>query len=131
VIGTMSLTSYDAVVIGGGPNGLASAITLARADRSVLLVEARETVGGGMRSAEITLPGFIHDICSAVHPLAVASPFFRSIPLEEHGLEWIHPGIPMAHPFDDATCAILDRSVDLTADSLHGDAEAYRRWMQF
>jgi len=83
--------SYDAVVIGSGPNGLAAAITLARAGRSVLVLEANETLGGGVRSTELTLPGFTHDICSAVHPLAAGSPFFRTLPLERHGLEWIHP----------------------------------------
>ncbi len=83
--------SYDAIVIGSGPNGLAAAIELARAGRSVLVCEAEDTIGGGARSAELTLPGFVHDVCSAIHSLAVASPFFRTIPLEHHGLEWIHP----------------------------------------
>lgn len=91
--------SYDAIVIGSGPNGLAAAIELARAGRSVLVCEAEDTIGGGARSAELTLPGFVHDVCSAIHPLAVASPFFRTIPLEHHGLEWIHPPAPLAHPF--------------------------------
>ena len=88
----------DAVVVGAGPNGLAAAITLAREGRSVTVFEAADTIGGGCRSAELTLPGFVHDVCAAIHPMAVASPFFRSLPLRDHGLEWIHPDIPLAHP---------------------------------
>ncbi len=120
---------YDAVVVGAGPNGLAAAITLAQAGRSVIVFEAKETIGGGCRSAELTLPGFVHDVCSAIHPLGAASPFFRSLPLEQHGLEWIHPAAPLAHPFDDGTAAILERSVDATAAGLGEDAAAYRRLM--
>jgi phytoene dehydrogenase-like protein len=91
-------THFDAVVVGSGPNGLAAAVTIARAKLSVLVLEASESIGGGTRSMELTLPGFIHDVCSAVHPLAVGSPFFRDLPLHDHGLEWIHPEIPLAHP---------------------------------
>src|SRR3954471_20359245 len=119
-------TDYDAVVIGSGPNGLAAAITLARAGCSVLVLEANPTIGGGTRSAELTLPGFIHDVCSAVHPLAAGSPFFRSLPLDRFGLEWIQPEIPLAHPFDDGTAACLHRDVDRTAEELGPDATAYR-----
>src|SRR5437667_7651926 len=122
--------SYDAIVVGSGPNGLAAAITLARAGRSVLVLEANSTIGGGARSAELTLPGFVHDVCSAVHPLAAGSPFFKTLPLERFGLEWIHPDIPLAHPLDDGTAACLYRDVDLTADSLGGDSRAYRRLMK-
>jgi phytoene dehydrogenase-like protein len=122
-------TDYDAIVVGAGPNGLAAAITLARAGRSVLVLEANETVGGGARSAALTLPGFVHDICSAIHPLGVGSPFFRSLPLHEHGLEWIHPPAPMVHPFDDGTAATLERSVAATGATLGCDAEAYWRLM--
>jgi phytoene dehydrogenase-like protein len=89
------------------------------------MIEAEETIGGGMRSAELTLPGFIHDICSAVHPLAVASPFFRSLPLDEHGLEWVYPAAQLAHPLDDGTAVMLERSVEATAEGLGGDADAY------
>ncbi len=119
----------DAVVVGAGPNGLAAAITLARAGRSVVMFEARDTVGGGSRSAELTLPGFLHDVCSAVHPLGAASPFFRALPLEEHGLEWVQPEVPLAHPFDDGSAAVLHRSIKATADSLGPDALAYRKLM--
>src|SRR6266511_2809187 len=122
-------TQYDAIVIGAGPNGLAAAITLARAGRSVLVVEANETVGGGARSAQLTLPNFVHDICSAVHPLGVGSPFFRGLPLHQHGLQWIHPPAPLTHPFDDGTAATLERSVRATGATLGHDAEAYWRLM--
>ena len=89
----------DAIIVGGGPNGLAAAITLARERHSVLVLEAQDTIGGGMRSAELTLPGFTHDICSAIHPLGLGSPFFQSLPLAEHGLEWVHPPTVLAHPW--------------------------------
>jgi len=119
--------TIDAVIIGSGPNGLAAAIELARAGLSVRVHEAEPTIGGGTRSAELTLPGFIHDVCSAIHPLGAASPYFRTLPLKEHGLEWIHPDVPLAHPLDDGTAAVLHRSVDETARGLGGDAGAYRR----
>src|SRR5882724_1218934 len=94
-------SSYDAVIVGSGPNGLAAAITLAQAGRSVLVLEASETIGGGCRSKELTLPGFIHDVCSAVHPFAVNSPFFRLLPLQQYGLEWLEAPSALAHPLDD------------------------------
>jgi phytoene dehydrogenase-like protein len=120
---------YDAVVVGSGPNGLAGAITLARAGHSALVLEANSTIGGGARSAQLTLPGFVHDVCSAVHPLAAGSPFFKTLPLERFGLEWIQPDIPLAHPLDDGTAACLHRDVDLTAEQLSGDSRVYRRLM--
>src|ERR1700752_2544263 len=120
----------DAVVVGSGPNGLAAAITLARAGCSVLVYEANTIIGGGARSAELTLPGFLHDVCSAVHPLAAGSPFFNALPLERFGLRWIQPQIPLAHPLDDGSAACLYRDVDLTAEKLEGDSRAYRRLMK-
>lgn len=122
-------TTYDAIVVGAGPNGLAAAIELARAGHSVCVFEANELVGGGARSAELTLPDFVHDICSAVHPLAAGSPFFSKLPLTRHGLEFINPPAPLAHPFDDGTAALLHRSVEMTAEGLGQDAKAYKKLM--
>ncbi|HEX8959409.1 MAG TPA: NAD(P)/FAD-dependent oxidoreductase, partial [Solirubrobacterales bacterium] len=115
----------DAVVVGSGPNGLAAAIVLAEAGQSVLVREAQPTLGGGARSAELTLPGFVHDVCSAVHPLALGSPLFRRLPLTRFGLEWIQPPYALAHPFDDGTAAILERSLAATARRLGADGPAY------
>jgi phytoene dehydrogenase-like protein len=123
---------YDAVVVGAGPNGLAAAIAVAREGRSVLVLEAADTVGGGSRSAELTEPGVIHDVCSAIHPLARSSPFFRQLPLDRHGLEWIEPPIQLAHPLDDGSAALVYREVDATADGLPDarDAARYARVMR-
>src|ERR1051326_6803608 len=115
----------EAIVVGSGPNGLAAAIVLARAGLAVRVVEAADTVGGGARSAELTLPGFVHDVCSAIHPLGAASPFFRSLPLSEHGLEWVHPRVPLAHPLDDGTAAVLDRDLGRTSAGLGPDGGAW------
>src|SRR5439155_15420095 len=93
------------------------------------VLEARDTPGGGMRSAELTLPGFTHDICSAIHPLAVASPFLRTLPLEQHGVEWVEPPAVLAHPFDDGTAALLERPIEETGATLGEDAARYRRLM--
>jgi len=120
----------DAIVVGSGPNGLAAAIALAREGLSVRVFEAEPTIGGGMRSAPLTEPGFVHDVCSAVHALVAASPFFKTLPLAEHGLEFVHPDAPFAHPLDDGTAVVVERSVEATADALGGsDARAYRRLM--
>ncbi len=113
-------------MIGSGPNGLAAAIVVALAGRSVLVVEARPQIGGGTRSGELTLPGFVHDLCSAVHPMAVATSFLRSLPLEKHGLEWIHPPLPLAHPFDDGSAAVLYRSLETTCSALGDGGAGYR-----
>ena len=117
------------MVVGSGPNGLAAAIRLAQTGKSVTVLEAEDTIGGGTRSAELTLPGFIHDVCSAVHPLAVGSAFFRTLPLERYGLEYVHPEIPLAHPLDGAT-ATLSRSIDETVAGLGSDGVAYARLMR-
>jgi len=116
---------YDAVVVGSGPNGLAAAILMQQNGLSVLLIEGKETIGGGMRSAELTLPGYLHDICSAIHPLAVSSPFFETLPLTQHGLEFIYPDIAAAHPFDDGSAAILKPSIQETAAQFGVDEKAY------
>lgn len=118
--------AYDAVIVGSGPNGLSAAITLARAGRRVLVCEAKDQLGGGMRSAELTLPGFVHDICSAIHPLGIASPFFQNTPLENFGLHWIQPELPVVHPLPDGTEAVLQQSLSATAESYGADAQAYR-----
>ncbi len=119
------MTTYDAVIVGSGPNGLAAAVTLARQGHSVLVFEAKETIGGGTRTAELTLPGFHHDICSAIHPLAMGSPLFRELPLADYGLQFIQPEIPLAHPFDDGSAAALHRTISETARTLGEDARAY------
>ncbi len=120
------MNELDAVVVGSGPNGLAAGITLAKAGLSVVIYEADTVVGGGVRSAELTLPGYIHDVCSAIHPLVLGSPFFSDLPLEAYGVEWIHPRSPLAHPFDDGTAVVLERSLDMTCRQLKRDAEAYK-----
>jgi phytoene dehydrogenase-like protein len=117
----------DAVVVGSGPNGLAAAIVLAGAGLKTVIREAQATIGGGLRSAELTLPGYTHDLCSAVHPLALSSPFFRSLPLGPHGLEWVQPPAALAHPQDDGTAALLERSLETTAAGLGAGGPAWRR----
>ena len=112
--------------MGAGPNGLAAAITLAQAGRPVLIREAAASVGGGTRTEELTLPGFRHDVCSAIHPFVAASPFLRSLPLREHGLELVESPAALAHPFDDGTAALVYRSIEATAEALGRDAPAYR-----
>ncbi|MBS1153309.1 MAG: Phytoene dehydrogenase, partial [Myxococcaceae bacterium] len=122
--------NFDAVVVGSGPNGLACAIELARAGRKVKLLEGQPTFGGGARSAALTLPGFTHDLCSAIHPLAASSPFFQSLPLEQFGLQWAWPDAQLAHPLDDGTAAVLERSVEATAATLGPDAKAWIKLMK-
>ncbi|HMI02666.1 MAG TPA: NAD(P)/FAD-dependent oxidoreductase [Pedobacter sp.] len=121
----MSKTEFDAVVVGSGPNGLAAAITLQQEGLSVLLIEGKDVIGGGLTSAEFTLPGFVHDVCSAIHPLAIGSPFFNTLPLADHGLDYTFPDLAAAHPFDDGTAAVLASSLEETASLLGQDEQAY------
>jgi len=118
-------TDFDAVVVGSGPNGLAAAIAMQQQGLSVLLIEGKAEIGGGLRSAELTLPGFVHDICSAIHPLAIGSPFFNTLPLEQHGLHYAFSDIAAAHPFDDGTAAVLKSSLAETAAALGADQQTY------
>ena len=122
----MSPRTYDAAVVGSGPNGLAAATTLAEAGLSVVVVEAAPTIGGGTRSAELVEPGYLNDVCSAVHPLGVGSPYLRSLPLHEHGLEWLHPEVAFTHPLDGGRGAAVYRSLDRTAEGFGSDGAAYR-----
>jgi phytoene dehydrogenase-like protein len=123
--------AYDAIIVGAGPNGLSAAITLARAGYQVLVREAKDSVGGGMRSLPLTLPGFCHDICSAIHPLGLASPFMRSLPLEKYGVEWIQPPVALAHPLDGGRAMLVHKSLPETAAGLGQDGSAYQRLMGF
>jgi len=126
---TPQRSDYDCVVIGSGPNGLAAAIEIARAGRSVIVIEGHKTPGGGMRSEELTLPGYVHDVCSAVHPMSVASPFMKDIGprLAGFGLDFVHPDVALAHPLDDGRAAAMHRSLEQTMEGLGRDAGAYRR----
>ncbi len=121
------MPSYDAAVVGSGPNGLCGAIALARAGWRVVVLEGAPTLGGSARTAELTLPGFRHDVCSAIHPMAIGSPFLRTLALHDHGLRWLQPPAAVAHPFDDGTAAVIERDVRTTAHALGEDHEAYRR----
>ena len=121
------MENFDAVIIGSGPNGLAAAVHLARNGWKTLVLEAGDTPGGGMRTKELTLPGFKHDVCSAVHPMGVASPFFQRLGLEDLGLRWIHPQFPLAHPLDDGRAAVLYRDLEATASGLGEDGKRYKK----
>ena len=121
--------AFDAVVVGSGPNGLAAAVALAAAGYQTHLIEGHSELGGGTRTAELTLPGFRHDVCSAVHPLGVLSPYLKTLPLQEHGLSWVYPERSVAHPLDDGSCVVLERSVAATAEDLGRDGRAWARLM--
>ena len=123
------MNKYDAAIIGSGPNGLAAGIFLIKAGLSVVILESRDSVGGGTRTAELTIPGYRHDVCSAVHPLGAGSPFFRSLPLSDFGLKWIYPPKSVVHPFDDGTAASISPSVESTAETLGLDYAAYKKLM--
>lgn len=125
----LSAKKYDAVVVGSGPNGFSAAITLAKSGHSVLMLEAKNTVGGGIRSSDLTHSGCIHDVCAAVHPLGVASPFFKSLELARYGLEWINSPAPLAHPLDDGSAVLLEHSIDATIERLEADGRAWGKLM--
>lgn len=126
----MSAREVDAVIVGSGPNGLAAAVALAEAGLTVRVFEREDEIGGGTRSAELTLPGFIHDVCSAVHPMGILSPFFSKLPLAEHGLDWVTPPASVAHPLDEGDAVMLYRSLDRTCEGLGADGNAYRRLLE-
>ena len=126
----MGKPDFDAVVVGSGPNGLAAAIALQQEGLSVLIIEGKNEIGGGLRSAEFTLPGFVHDVCSAIHPLAIGSPFFNTLPLQDYGLFYTFPDLAAAHPFDDGTAAVLGSSIEETARLLGDDEQAYLKLLK-
>lgn len=126
----MEKRDFDAVVVGSGPNGLAAAITMQQQGLSVIILEAKDTIGGGMRTEELTLPGFRHDVCSAIHPMVVSSPFFKTLPLHDQGLQFAYPDVAAAHPFDNGKAAVLKKSVQETAALLGRDEQAYLSLMK-
>lgn len=127
---TTSENPYDVIVVGAGPNGLTAGVLLARAGLAVLVLEAGDEPGGGCRSAELTLPGFTHDVCAAIHPMGVLSPVFRDIGLERHGLQWVWPEVPLAHPLPDGGAAVLHRSLATTAQTLGADGRAWEKLLR-
>src|SRR5690606_32607574 len=128
--GFLAMKRYDAIIVGSGPNGFAAAITLQQQGLSTLIVEGADTIGGGTRTKALTLPGFKHDVCSAIHPMAMASPFMRTLPLQEYGLEFMHASYPVAHPLDNGEAAVLHTSMDETAAALGVDARFYKKLIQ-
>jgi phytoene dehydrogenase-like protein len=123
-------SSYDAVVVGAGPNGLAAAVVLAEAGKSVLVLEGNAAIGGGCRTEQVTLPGFHHDICAAIHPMGIVSPLLARLPLDRFGLKWVQAPAPLAHPLDDGSAAVLHRSLTATAETLDEDGPAWERLMR-
>lgn len=121
-------SKYDAVIVGAGPNGLAAALRLAQQGARVQVIEAGETIGGGTRTKALTLKGYLHDVCSAIHPLGVASPYLRQLPLDQFGLEWIYPEIPLAHPLDNGEAVLVHQSVEATAAEMGIDTDAYKKY---
>src|SRR5262249_18563719 len=117
--------SYDAIIVGAGPNGLSAAVRLATAGLSVCVLEAEQQIGGGARTEQLTLPNFLHDTCSTIHPMGLASPFFQKLPLQKYGVDWIQPPLALAHPFDHQPAAFLTQSVDETAAGLEEDGKSY------
>lgn len=124
---TYSANNYDVTIIGSGPNGLSAAIRLAQAGQSVLVLEGHETIGGGTRSGELTLPGYTHDICSAIHPLGLASPFLRTLPLQKYGLAWVHPEVPFAHALAPESSILIHQDLNTTAEALGHDGRAWKK----
>ncbi|MGB0930008.1 MAG: phytoene desaturase family protein [Chitinophagales bacterium] len=124
------MVNYDAIIIGSGPNGLTAAIELARNGLKVLVLERAKTIGGGTRTAELTLPNFHHDYCSAVHPTGILSPYWRTLPLEKYGLEWITPPASIAHPLDGEEAVLMTQSIDETAANLGIDGEAWKKMLR-
>ena len=130
----MTKRDFDAVVVGSGPNGLSAAIRLQQAGVGTLLIEGKNEIGGGLRTEALTLPGYLHDVCSAIHPMAVLSSFFQTLPLDQYGLEFIYPDIPLAHPFDDGGAAVLYPSADQTAildDIVKDKTDAHKKGYDF
>ncbi len=121
------MNKYDAAIIGSGPNGLAAGILLLEAGLSVVILEADDKIGGGTRTSELTSPGYLHDVCSAVHPLGAGSPFFQKLPLNKYGLKWIFPQKSVVHPFEDGTAAYISPSIDETAESVKADSDTYKK----
>jgi len=125
VPGPRAAKNYDAIIVGSGPNGLAAAVRLALEGLTVLVLEAEATIGGGTRTKELIQPGYLHDVCSAVHPLGISSPFFRRLPLHQHGLQWLHPDLPVAHALDRGEVAFLHRDLQVTVEAMGDDGQAY------
>ena len=124
------MSNYDCIIIGSGPNGLSAAILMAQQGLDVHIIEAEDTIGGGTRTKELTEPGFLHDVCSAVHPTAVASPYLSTLPLHEYGLEWIHPYVAASHPLSNGRAVLGYTSLTKTMEQLGSDAQRYKKLLK-